>query len=477
MISFKKLFSGVDVLGRKNVDDDFIFEGVSFNSKTVAKDFIFFCFKGEKNYGVDFVDEAINNGAKAIVVEEFQEIDIPQILVKNSRSAFSLACKNLYDKVCDNMKIVGVTGTNGKTTTSHIIAHILNYCGKSAGIIGTNGAIWNGKKIDFSMTTPDPNIMHKIFLDMFNDGIEYVVMEVSAHAIKLNKLDGIKFQVAVATNITQDHLDYFKTFDNYKNTKLDFLNSDKVLSLVINNDDKNIREGVVSVVPQISYAISNPADCFAFSPLINIKGSSFILNFMDNIIDISTNLCGKYNIENVMASFCACSILGLKFSEIQEAIATFRQVDGRFNVYSSPKGYNVVIDYAHTPDGLEQVLKTAGGVTAGKLICVFGCGGDRDKDKRAKMAEVAEKHSDFVVVTSDNPRFENPQSIIDEICLGFKNSRHMEIVDRESAIEFALNLCGAGDLVCVCGKGNEAYIDSCGHKISYSDQKIVKKYL
>ena len=354
----------------------------------------------------------------------------------------------------------------------------MNHAGKNAAVIGTSGAFWNGNNINFNMTTPDPDLLHKFFTQMLEDGVEYVVMEVSAHAIVLKKIAGIIFEVGVMTNITEDHLDYFDTFQKYAKTKVDFMNSPYVLSRVVNVDDEILRNNMQeNNLAKITYGMDCPADCFVAGLSMSAKGSHFVLNFMDNVVEINSPLVGKYNIENIMAAFCACSMLGVPFEETKDAIASFAGVEGRFNVYSSTRGFDVVIDYAHTPDGLQNVLKTASVLTSGRLILVFGCGGGRERQKRPQMARIAEKYCDDVIVTSDNPRFENPQDIIDEIKTGFEGNNHIEIVDRFEAIKHAMKIARPHDIVLVCGKGAEDYMEIKGEKIHFKDAEVVKQFL
>lgn len=478
MISFEKLFEGVDIAQIKNPQIDKFFNHPVFDSKKIEKDDVFFCFEGKNTDGHNHAYEAIQKGAKAVVCQHELDILCMQIIVKNSREAFALCCKNYFDKACDKLKIVGVSGTNGKTTTAMLIAHILNHAGKNAAVIGTSGAFWNGNNMNFNMTTPDPDILHKLFWQMKEGGVEYVVMEVSAHAIALKKIAGIIFEVGVLTNVTEDHLDFFETFSEYAKTKIDFMNSPYVLSRVINVDDEILRKNMdENNLAKITYGMDNPADCFAAGLSMSAKGSNFVLNFMDNVLEINSPLVGKYNIENILAAFCACSMLGVPFEETKDAIACFCGVEGRFNVFSSNRGFDVVVDYAHTPDGLEKVLATASGLTSGRLILVFGCGGGRDRQKRPQMARIAEKFCDEVIVTSDNPRFEDPQAIISEIKSGFKGKNHIEITQRFDAIKHAMEIALPHDIVLVCGKGAEDYMEINGEKKHFKDVEVIKQFL
>lgn len=449
-------------------------QDISFDSNSVKEGDLFVALKGSKVDGNDFVKLALSKGAACVVSDSLTGENI--IKVDDARVAFSLASKNFFGKACDSLCMIGVTGTNGKTTTTHIISQILEAGDCKVGIIGTEGIKYNGRVIESGMTTPDPYFLHKVLKDMKDEGIKYVVMEASAHAIALKKLEGIKFAIGVLTNITEDHLDYFKTMESYSKAKLDFFDKDNMKLGIVCSDDPYARTLIDNTkVPILSYGLDNPSDIFAVNLKKKFDKSCFTCNCMDEIFDVSTNLVGKYNVENTLAAIAVARVLDVPVGLIQLGLLYVRPVEGRFNVLSL-KGKNIVIDYAHTPDGLANVIQTARAMTEKRLITLFGCGGNRDRLKRKIMGKIASENSDKVYVTSDNPRFEEPNDIINEILDGVSGD-YVVCENRAKAIEMALDDCGEGDTLIIAGKGSEKYQDIKGEKIPYNDMEEVHKYL
>lgn len=415
--------------------------------------------------------ESVKKGCVAVV----SQFDMPfenSIKVQNARRMFALCCANFYQRACDKMKIVGISGTNGKTTTSHVVAEILKRNDKKVGIIGTNGVFFNGKTIDCPLTTPDADFLHKTFKQMYENGVEYVVMEVSAHAIVQNRIDGINFEIGVLTNITQDHLDYFHTMENYQKAKFSFFSSDHIKKAVVCVDDERARKLVEECqVDVVTYGINCPSDVFAIDVCCSINGSQFVGNVCDNFVEIKTNLVGKYNVYNALASLAVCHLLGLDAKQMTRGLNFINPVEGRFNVVNL-SGVYVVIDYAHSPDGLKQVLNTARTLTDKNLYVVFGCGGNRDTTKRADMGKIASEIADFVCLTDDNPRMEDSMDIIKDIEKGIKKPHFVE-PDRATAIEKMLKLAKKGDIIIIAGKGAEKYQEIGTKKIAYNDFDVV----
>ncbi len=467
-----QLLTGIDFYADKSLLDREVAD-IKINSLEIKEGDVFVALKGINHDGNHYFNDAFEKGAVAIISDEADGEDI--VKVDDARVAYSLISKNFFGRACDELKIVAVTGTNGKTTTTSLISEILNGSGCKTGLIGTEGVKYNGKHIDTGFTTPDPYTLHKVFKQMKDEGIEYVVMEASAHAIALKKLAGVKFDVGVLTNITEDHLDYFGDMDTYAQTKLSFFNRENMtLGIVCADDDYAKYLFVEADVPILSYGIENPSDTFA----INLKGdfdhTAFECNCLEEIFPIKTNLVGRYNVENTLAAITVCRALGLPAGLIQANLRYINAVEGRFNVVRC-KGFNVVIDYAHTPDGLEKVINTAREMTKGRLIILFGCGGNRDRLKRKIMGKIASENSDKVYVTSDNPRYEKPMDIISEIEEGI-NCEHETIENREAAIIKALSDCEEGDTLIIAGKGGEKYQDIMGVKHPYNDFDVVHKF-
>lgn len=461
------------VIGETNID----ILDITYNSKKVKKGSLFVCLCGENSDGHDFAKDAERNGAAAILCEKQVQVNIPQIIVSSTRKALSKVFSCFYDNPQNKLKIIGLTGTNGKTTTSFLIKSILEERGKKVGLIGTQGAFIGKQFFQTGLTTPDPQLLFKLLKQMVDFGVEYVVMEVSAHALALDKTEGIVFEVGVLTNLTQDHLDFFKTMENYKHAKLKLFEKNKIKSAVLNFDDEFGRKLAETItVPFLSYSLNNPSDVFA-AKIGNKNGKNkFIVNILDNVFDVESNLIGEFNIYNSLAAASVAAMLGCSTKQIKNGLEKLFGVEGRLNRFNLSNGVVAFIDFAHTPDGIEQALNAIRELKFKQIITVFGCSGNRDKDKRHKMGQIAEKLSDYVVLTTDNPRFENPELILDDIEIGMEKTAHTRFVSREQAIEFALTLAKKGDCVAILGKGAETYQDINGVNVPYSDFEVVKNF-
>lgn len=472
----------VDIL--KNINyttKDNLFEieinNLSFNANDCSKNCLHFCFNGSQTDGHAFAKDAIKNGAVALVVERFLNVKVPQILVQNARKALAIASANFYGNPAQKLHIIGISGTNGKTSSTYILRSILISLGFKVGVIGTIGVMVGDEKLETNMTTPDPTELHKIFAYMVKQNVEYVVMEVSAHAIALNKLEGVVFDVGILTNITQDHLDFFKTFSHYAHTKLSFASKDFCKNVVVNADDPLLK---TLLTPSNDFCSSfglGVADCCCNKFKLLNDGTMFNVIIDGNNMHCNTKLIGKFNLYNILGCIQAAKVLGISEKNIQNGIKNVQVVPGRFNVHKLKNGSVAIIDYAHTPDGLEKILQSAKEICSGKLYCVFGCGGNRDKEKRPIMGEVSGKIADFTVLTSDNPRFENPDEIIKDIEKGIKKetNKYICIPNRKQAIIKCLSLCGVGDVVVIAGKGAENYFEIQGNKLPYNDLDVVNK--
>lgn len=468
-----KLLNEIKVLN--NFDQNIDFNEIKKNSKEVKTGDAFFDLSSSYEKGLDNAKEALFSGASLIVSENRLPVE-NLCLVEDAHSAFSTACANFYDNPAKKMKLIGVTGTNGKTTCTHLISETLKSLGKSVGTVGTMGVKYNGKVLDYSMTTPDADILQKSFYDMQKDGVEYVVMEVSAHAIAQKRIEGLKFDIGILTNITQDHLDYFGNMENYRDCKLSFFTDKYVKSAVLCVDDKSVCDFLEKIkIPFITYGLYNPADVFAIGIKSRLDGMKFYSNVFDDIYKVETNLVGGYNILNILASLSTIASLGLDVGKAVESLKYIHPVEGRFNVIKY-KGKYIIIDFAHTPDGLLNVLSTAKQICKGKLYCVFGCGGNRDSDKRPKMGAIAENLCDYVCLTNDNPRKENPAKIVEDIEKGMKKSHFVEL-DRQTAISKMINLSKEDDVIVIAGKGGEKYQIVGDQKLDYNDFDAVYKVI
>ena len=447
-----------------------------YHKDTEVKDGgLFFCLRGTNVDGTDYVKSAINNGAVAIVTEhEIQNLfGITQIIVKNARETMSqLACE-FFGNPARKMKIIGVTGTNGKTTISTMIARGFEFAGKKVGIVGTNGIFISGKRYDAFMTTPDPIVLQFYFSKMLKAKCEYVCMEVSAHALDQGRVNGFKFDLVIFTNLSEDHLDYFKTMERYFEAKAKLFTPNHSKHALINIDDdagKFLADCIN--IPFSAYSINEKSSYFASKIKPHETSQEFYFN-NNNLFMI--NMMGRFNVSNALAAIAALRHFGIEMNVLVQAFEKMKPIDGRFNL-RVVGGIKIVVDYAHTPDGLENLLKASRELAfQNRLVVVFGCGGNREVQKRPKMGEIASRLADFVIITSDNPRFEKREMIAKDIEKGVTSSNYLIELDRSKAIDKAVKMCESGDVVVIAGKGSENYIDENGEKTPYSDFEEIEK--
>ena len=472
-----KLLNGISIkkiIGKQDMD----IKDVVIDSKNVTLNSLYVCIKGKDYDGHDFVDKVVSYGCVAIVVEKELDTSVTQIIVENARIAMSELASNFYGNVDKKMKLVAVVGTNGKTTTSHLIKNVLDNANVKCGVIGTLGIYYCDKRFEPTLTTPDPLDLHRILFDMYQCGVECVVMEVSAHAIFLDKVKNLKFHTAVFTNFSQDHLDFFESMDNYKKAKLKFFKENECECIVTNSDDEVGREISKLYEKSITYGLDNPADIFAVNISCKPRKTVFFINVLDFVGNIQLKMLGFFNVYNALACAGVCYSLGIKQENIIQGLNNAKSVSGRLeNVYSGE--FDVIIDYAHTPDGLNKSLLSVRPFVNNRLICIFGCGGNRDATKRSVMGEISGALADFSIITSDNPRFEEPMEIIAQIEQGVskKTKKYLLIEDREDAIKYALDVACKGDIILIAGKGSESYQEILGIKIPYNDKDTVKENL
>lgn len=451
--------------------------GISVRSSDVRKGDVFICMEGVNGDGHNYCDAAISSGASAIVCSRDVGIkSVPVIRTSDTRKAYALMSANYFGNPSRDLKIITVTGTNGKSTTAYVTAKLLEAGGYNVGLIGTMYYEYAGKKLPSTLTTPDPYELHRLFADMKASGVEYVVMEFSAHAIYLEKLSGVCSDICIFTNLSQDHLDFFGDMKRYKAAKKSCFTAAYTRCALVNVDDACGREILSECkVPTVSYGLENPADSFAIDVEDTSRGCSFVANIMDDIVAVDCRLYGRFNVYNVLAACTAARMAGVGLSEISDCLYSLEPPSGRFNVIESG-GVKYVVDFAHTPDGLYNLIKEGAKLSKGKLITVFGCGGDRDVSKRPIMGKIAGEMSDIVIVTSDNPRTESRQSIADDILSGIRKRNKLFVeLDRSRAIALAVELALPGDVVLIAGKGSEGYIDENNVKTPYSDSAELNK--
>ncbi|MCL2631035.1 MAG: UDP-N-acetylmuramoyl-L-alanyl-D-glutamate--2,6-diaminopimelate ligase [Firmicutes bacterium] len=451
---------------------------LTLNSNDIKKGSLFFAIRGGNFDGNNYINDAIASGASCVVTESEPNESVPYVLVEDAREAMAKISGNFYENCHKHMKMIAITGTNGKTTTAHMIANILKHSGKKVTVAGTLGTYINGEKTDTELTTPDPIEFHKLIAKSYKEGVTHFIYEASAHAIYLKKLSGIIADIAVFTNFSQDHLDFFKTLDSYRAVKRSFFTKEFARFAVINADD-NLGINILKTaeIPITSYGIQNPSDVFAIETEYN-NGFSCVVNAYDDIFDLKSHFHGEFNIYNSLGAITVARLLSIPVPTIKSAYEVMQPVSGRFNLLRFQKR-SVVIDFAHTPEGLKNLLISARLLCKGKLISVFGCGGNRDSKKRPLMGAVSAKYSDFTILTSDNSRHENPNDIIRQIEEGHKeiNNKYIKITEREKAIAYALITSKQDDLVVIAGKGGEEYSEENGIKTPYSDTKVVEEII
>ncbi len=467
------IISNLKFVGIKNYQDLEI-DSLSCVYQEKCANSIYFCIKGTKSDGHEYASQAVDNGAVCLVVERFVDLPVTQILVEDVRKAMSYISAIFFETYKSKIKFIGITGTNGKTTTTFLIREMLMALNHKVGLIGTEGTYINNLMLPPTLTTPDPIDLHKLIKDMENNGCEYCVMEVSAHAIALNKIDNIHYDVVGLTNITRDHLDFFINMDNYIKCKTSLFSFAHAKCGVINEDCKfkDLRQSNFDLT-----TFGAGGNFNLLTMMMDFDGTDFKFEFEDKIYSVHTNLLGEYNISNLMLAMAVLTKLGFDIESLIKVVETSNfNIPGRFNLLNVNADFNIIIDYAHTPDGIKNILSTINHLPVNRIITVFGCGGNRDKSKRAEMGRVATQFSDLTIVTTDNPRDENPNLIIDQIVTGLNKDKYIRIEDRKTAIEYALSIAQKNDVVALLGKGAENYQEIKGIKLYFSDYKVVDDF-
>ena len=457
-------------------ESDIEISGIAYDSRKVKPGYLFLAITGFETDGHKYIDSAIENGAVAVIGENDVECGATYVKVADSRKAMALCAAAYYDNPQNKLKIIGITGTNGKTTTTYLIRQILMLKGLRCDLIGTNQIIIGNEVTESSRTTPESLDLFEIFYKMAESGGEYVVMEVSSHSLELDRVYGVTFETALLTNITQDHLDFHKTMDNYANAKAKLFAMSK--NGAVNNDDEYapviLKKATGKV---ITYSIDGDAELKAQNLRMSERGVLFDIAYNGEIREMRLGIPGKFSVYNALGAVCVCLNLGIDFADIEKGLVLAKSVKGRIEVVHTPTPYTVIIDYAHTPDGLENIISAVRGFAEGRVITVFGCGGNRDSSKRPKMGKIAEELSDVVVVTSDNPRCEVPGDIIRDILAGMQKSNHVVVENRKDAIRHAMEMAEAKDIIILAGKGHETYQEIEHVKHDFDERVVVKEIL
>ena len=451
---------------------------LAYDNRLVVPGTLFFCVPGFTRDGHDFAPDALARGAAALVVERSLDLALPQVQVTDVRVAMAMAAAALFGDPTGELAVSAVTGTNGKTTTAYLLRSLLEADGRQTGLLGTVKSVIGGVEHDVQRTTPEAIDLQHSFRQMLEGGDVAAVIEASSHALELHRVDAIHFQAAIFTNLTQDHLDFHPTMEDYFNAKRKLFTDLAPAHSIINLDDAYGVRLAAELGDAITYAINSPTATYQALEVENgLHGTSFKLRGPDGDHAITSPLRGTFNVSNVLGAIAAAKALGLAQEPIAAAIAKAPQVPGRFETVEEGQDFAVLVDYAHTPDSLENVLKAARALTDKRLHVVFGCGGDRDRTKRPLMGEIAARLADRTVVTSDNPRSEDPEAIIEEILAGIDKPVHYE-VDRRVAIANAIAEAAAGDVVVVAGKGHEQGQEFAGgNKLPFDDVTVVREAL
>ena len=474
-MKLRELLSGVPVLGA-NVDMDLDIQQVHYDSRKVTPGSLFVAISGFATDGNRFIPMALEKGAVAVVTAKQPDGDIPWILVENDRQALAHIGVNYYNHPVESMTLIGVTGTNGKTSATLLLKQVLEQClGAKVGLIGTMANMIGQEVLPTERTTPESFELQGLFAQMRERGCNYVVMEVSSHAIALDRIGGVHFNVAAFTNLTEDHLDFHKTMEHYCDTKAElFARCDKA---VANRDDvwcsRILSKAQCSV---ITTSTAEAADLRAEALELHGDGISFLAVHNGRRVPVSLPIPGKFTVYNALTVLGIAMQLGISLEDAAAALKTATGVKGRVEVVPTPgKPYTILIDYAHTPDGLENVLTSVRDFCKGKLITVFGCGGDRDPMKRPIMGRIGVSLSDFAVITSDNPRTEAPMAIIADILKGVDDTMgaYTVIEDRRAAIRYAMEMAGEQDIIVLAGKGHETYQEIQGVKYHLDEREEV----
>lgn len=475
-MKLQDLLKGVAVLESTAAPDTEINE-VRYDSRAVQPGDLFVAIRGYATDGHQYIGKALEQGAAAIVCEE-APAGAPTVVVENARRALAEIAANRFGHPADSMVMLGVTGTNGKTTTTYLVKHMLEDAGHKVGLIGTNQNLIGDEVVETERTTPESYELHALFARMRDAGCTHVIMEVSSHSLVLDRVHGIHFAVGAFTNLTQDHLDFHKTMEEYRKAKaLLFTISDKG---VINLDDPAAKAMLADAkCPCLTFSCEkDAADLTAKNLKLHADGVEFVAATKGDLARVKLPIPGHFSAENALTALGIVLQLGMPLADAAKSLATATGVKGRVEVVPTDTDYTVLIDYAHSPDGVENVLRAVRGFAKGRVVALFGCGGDRDRTKRPKMGKIAADLADFCIVTSDNPRTEDPKAIIDDILEGMKGTKTpmQVIVDRPEAIHWALAHAKKDDIIVLMGKGHETYQEVNHVKHHMDEREIVRDF-
>jgi len=478
-MTLEKLLCNIEII-ETNADVDISVPGINYDTRVLRDGEIFIAIRGYETDGHKYIDEAVRQGAVCVICEEAPGISIPYVVVKDSRKALAAISAVWFGFPAEKLKLIGVTGTNGKTSVTNLIKHIIEKCSDSkVGLIGTNGNFIGDRELPAVHTTPESYEMQKLLDKMVLEGCEYVVMEVSSHALYLSRVYGIEYDVGVFTNLTPDHLDFHDNMEDYAQAKA--LLFPKCKKSVINIDDIYAPLMIeCSAGPVMSFAINDStADLVGKDIKLQADKVEFCIVALGSINRVELPIPGMFSVYNALASIAAVILSGFDIDNITPALQSYEGVKGRAEVVPTGCDYTVLIDYAHTPDALKNIITAVRGYAKNRVVTVFGCGGDRDKTKRPIMGQIASELSDYVVVTSDNPRNEEPGTIINEIVAGINDpdAAYKIVENRREAICWALDSLKSGDVLIIAGKGHETYQIQGNSKIHFDDREVVAEHI
>ena len=462
---------GAQIRGEQSI----VIREVAFDSREVARDALFFCVPGANTDGHGFAREAVRAGAAALVVERWLDLDVAQVRVRSVREAMGPMTSVVFDEPSRSLTVVGVTGTNGKTTVVHLVDAVLRSAGHRTGAIGTVGAHVGAEPVTLSRTTPEATDLIRLLARMRDAGVTAVAMEVSSHALDLGRVGGVRFDATVFTNLSQDHLDHHGTMERYFEAKASLFTEERTDHAIVNLDDPWGRKLLDVAVPLTTYGQDPAADVRGEDVHSTSKGLSFRVDGRE----VWSPLRGIFNVSNCLATIAASRAVGVDASDAILGLASAAQIPGRMEPVDAGQDFLVVVDYAHTPDSIRTVLAAARPLATGRVIVVFGCGGDRDRAKRSPMGAAATEGADLTVITTDNPRSEDPSAIIAEVERGAKAGGGPYVVepDRRSAIRLGLQEARTGDVVIVAGRGHESAQELADASVAFDDRVVVREEL
>lgn len=485
MMKLQKLLSILPFYKTLNEDqfEGLVLQGIEIDHRNIRKGDLFVCIKGFTVDGHDFAKQAVKNGAIAIVAEKKIDVEIPTIIVNDTSRVLAAIATNFYKSPTRNLPLIGITGTNGKTTTTYLLEAIFNEYEQKTGLIGTIQMKIGDKAFSVNNTTPHALLLQKTFREMVDANVDQAIMEVSSHALDLGRVYGCEFDIAIFTNLSQDHLDYHKDLDDYLRAKSLLFsqlgnayrdNNHKVA--VLNADDRSVDLLKKSTAQHIlTYGCHSQADVMATNIKLSLQETSFTMITPAGEILIKSKLIGMFNIYNMLAASSAAIASNIPLETIKKALEKISGVNGRFEQVVAGQNYAVIVDYAHTPDSLENVLETIAEFANRRVFVVVGCGGDRDRTKRPLMAQISLKYADHTIFTSDNPRTEDPDQILEDMTSGLTGDHFEMIKDRKKAIHQAIQLAKEDDVILIAGKGHETYQEINGVQYDFDDHQIAEE--